>query len=113
MKAYLLVLTTLAPSLCFAEVADKMPSYPSMWGLALALCMGFSLLARLWKGFLLLAILVSLFMAYGVYDAGSDPSFLSAVESEFGRYYQLNSYLSALIIGLVPILFSLRKRNYN
>lgn len=98
MKVLVLTVLWVLPFSAYAEVADKIQSYPAMWlvGLLLAVVMG--ILTYLRPLFLLLALLVSLFLGYGYYDMASDSAFRQLLLSEMGDSYFLSGYASSSIV---------------
>lgn len=93
MSVRTLATLSLIPCTALAEVADKVQSYPSMWlwGLLLAVVLGG--LAYLRPLFLIPAVVISLFFAYGYYDMESDYAFRQQVLNEMGENYFIFGYI--------------------
>ncbi|WP_417501167.1 hypothetical protein [Marinobacter sp.] len=95
MASRALVILLWIPITAFAEVTDKVQSYPSMWFSALLLAALLGGLSYLKPLFLIPAVGISLFLAYGYYDMESDHVFRQVVLNEMGESYFIFGYLSS------------------
>ena len=98
MKTHGFVILSLFSCSAFAEVADKVQSYPSMWIVGLTLAAVLGALTYFKPPFLVLAIAVSLFLGYGYYDLASDPALRQLILEEKGNSYFLSGYISSSLI---------------
>ncbi|EIA1557589.1 hypothetical protein [Vibrio parahaemolyticus] len=94
----------LFPLVSHAEVSDKIPTLVSMWATSLVLGTILFLASIRFSFPLLIAAVISVFLAYGFYDMYTDVLFREAVIAEKGGSYFLNGFGSSMIVFILAIL---------
>ncbi|WP_145958608.1 hypothetical protein [Vibrio tapetis] len=96
----------IVPSICHAEMADKIPSYGNFWITSIVIGLVFFLLSYKVRFINYISLIVALFMAFGVYDMYSDPSFRGGVIDEKGEGYFYHGFFSSLLIFVLSVIGS-------
>ncbi len=94
-----------------AEIADKIASYPSMWGISILASLIIALLSYWKPPFVILAIVVSFFLGASYVDMVLDDHFRRLVVSEMGAGYLISGFCSAgLVLASSAMVVLIRKR---
>lgn len=101
----------LAPITASAEIADKVPTYPTMWGISVIISVLVAALSY-WKPlFIILAFVISGFLAASYVDMTLDDHFRQLVIAELGLGYLISGFLSAgLVVVFSIVAVVIRKR---
>jgi hypothetical protein len=112
-RIVLAVATTMCAREAMAEVADKVPPVPALWGLSVVLAILAVLLGLLrpWA-----ALLPGIFALAGVMDLLGDiqnAQFREAVLAELGSVYfwhEAGAWVSAIVVSLLVFLIRVRRK---
>jgi hypothetical protein len=112
MKKLFSVIFISSPSLCFAEISDKVPSVFDMWSLGLTLGIICLILSYFHKLGLWVSIILTMIILYLRYNLFSDKYFIEPIISEMGKNYILYGYLSSILIIFLGLIGYLLGKKY-
>ncbi len=93
-----------------AEVADKIASYPTMWGISIVTSLILGGLSYWKPAFLALALVASGVLAASYFDMTTDDYFRQRVVEEMGAAYLISGFLSTGLVIAVSIAAALVRR---
>ena len=102
-KALIVVIATCYLPCAYAEVSDKVPTLPLIWGVAIAsglIC----LMATYFRRWLLISVAVPAVWFFGLFLEIHSPDVGPAILVEAGRGYIIHAYLAALSVIALGVL---------
>lgn len=111
MKRAIALTTIFLPLSASAEIADKVASYPSMWGISILASLIIATFSYWKPAFVILAIAVSFFLGASYVDMVLDDHFRRLVVSEMGISYFVSGFCSAgLVLATSAMAVLIRRK---